>query len=65
MIEPPPIAVFSDGWPVPCGKRSIRISPQETLVMEALQAGARDFIVKPFKPDSVIATLSKVLEKES
>ena len=38
---------------------------QESLVMEALQAGARDFIVKPFKPDSVIATLSKVLEKES
>jgi two-component system, chemotaxis family, chemotaxis protein CheY len=36
---------------------------QETLVQEALQAGARDFIVKPFKPDSVIATLSKVLEK--
>jgi two-component system chemotaxis response regulator CheY len=38
---------------------------QETLVMEALQAGARDFIVKPFKPDSVISTLSKILEKES
>ncbi|HBZ72699.1 MAG TPA: two-component system response regulator [Deltaproteobacteria bacterium] len=38
---------------------------QETLVMEALQAGARDFIVKPFKPDNVIATLTKVLEKES
>ena len=37
---------------------------QETLVMEALQAGARDFIVKPFKPDSVLATLRKVLEKE-
>ena len=37
---------------------------QETLVTEALQAGARDFIVKPFKPDSVINTLKKVLEKE-
>jgi len=36
---------------------------QETLVMEALQAGALDFIVKPFKPDAVLATLHKVLEK--
>ena len=36
---------------------------QESLVMEALQAGACDFIVKPFKPDSVVATLEKILEK--
>jgi two-component system chemotaxis response regulator CheY len=36
---------------------------QETLVTEALQAGAADFIVKPFKPDSVLATLRRVLEK--
>ena len=36
---------------------------QESLVMEALQAGAKDFIVKPFKPDNVLQTLSKVLEK--
>ena len=37
---------------------------QETLVMESLQAGAKDFIVKPFKPDSVLSTLKKVMEKE-
>ena len=37
---------------------------QETLVTEAIQAGAKDFIVKPFKPDAVIDTLKKVLEKE-
>jgi two-component system chemotaxis response regulator CheY len=36
---------------------------QETLVTEALQAGAADFIVKPFKPDAVLATLRNVLEK--
>ncbi len=36
---------------------------QETLVQEAMSAGARDFIVKPFKPDVVIATIEKVLEK--
>jgi two-component system chemotaxis response regulator CheY len=36
---------------------------QETLVMEAIEAGAKDFIVKPFKPDAVVSTLAKVVEK--
>ena len=36
---------------------------QESLVMEAIEAGASDFIVKPFKPDAVLATLRNVLEK--
>lgn len=36
---------------------------QEALVAEALEAGACDFIVKPFKPEAVTATLAKVLEK--
>jgi two-component system chemotaxis response regulator CheY len=37
---------------------------QEALVMEALQAGAADYVVKPFKPDAVIATLRKLMEKD-
>jgi two-component system chemotaxis response regulator CheY len=37
---------------------------QESLVSESLQAGARDFIVKPFKPESVLTTLREALEKE-
>jgi two-component system chemotaxis response regulator CheY len=36
---------------------------QEALVTEAIQAGACDFIVKPFKPDAVLSTLRKVVEK--
>lgn len=36
---------------------------QEALVMEALEGGARDFIVKPFKPDQALAVIEKVLAK--
>ena len=34
---------------------------QEALVEEALKAGARDFIVKPFKRDQVISSLGQAL----
>ena len=34
---------------------------QDTLIMEALEAGAKDFIVKPFKPPKVIEVAQKVL----
>jgi two-component system, chemotaxis family, chemotaxis protein CheY len=34
---------------------------QQSMVMEAIQAGARDFIVKPFQPDRVLEALRKVL----
>ncbi|MHA1672893.1 MAG: response regulator [Promethearchaeota archaeon] len=33
---------------------------QELLVMEAIQAGAKDFIVKPFKKEKILETISKL-----
>ena len=33
---------------------------QEALVLEAVQAGARDFIVKPFKEDRVVEVVRRV-----
>ncbi|HZZ86375.1 MAG TPA: response regulator [Anaeromyxobacteraceae bacterium] len=34
---------------------------QESLVMEAIEAGASDFIVKPFRGEAVLAMVKKVL----
>ena len=34
---------------------------QESLVMEAIEAGASDFIVKPFKAEDVLGVVRKVL----
>jgi two-component system chemotaxis response regulator CheY len=34
---------------------------QESLIIEALEAGARDLIVKPFKPAKVVEVAQKVL----
>jgi two-component system chemotaxis response regulator CheY len=52
-------------------KRIIEIDPkakivicsamgQQALVVEAMQAGARDFIIKPFQPTSVIEAVQKL-----
>ena len=38
---------------------------QETLVMEALEAGAKEYIIKPFKPDQVLGALTKALQKST
>ncbi len=34
---------------------------QQAMVVEAIQAGARDFIVKPFQADRVLEAVSKAL----
>jgi len=34
---------------------------QQAIVMEALKAGAKDFVLKPFQPDRVLAALQKIL----
>ncbi len=34
---------------------------QQTMVMEALKAGAKDFVLKPFQPQRMLAALQKML----
>ncbi len=34
---------------------------QQAMVVESIQAGARDFIVKPFEPERVVEAIKKVL----
>ena len=34
---------------------------QQAIVIEALKAGAKDFVLKPFQPDRILATLHKLL----
>lgn len=35
---------------------------QQSVVMDALKSGAKDFVVKPFEADRVLATVKKLLE---
>lgn len=36
---------------------------QQALVIEAIQAGAKDYLVKPFEQSNVIETVSKIIGK--
>lgn len=38
---------------------------QQTMVMEAIRAGAKDFIVKPFQQDRIIQAIERVLARPS
>ena len=35
---------------------------QRSVIADAIKAGASDFIVKPFEPSQVVATINKVLD---
>lgn len=35
---------------------------QQKLIMEAINSGIKDFIVKPFKPDRLLSAMAKALE---
>jgi two-component system chemotaxis response regulator CheY len=35
---------------------------QQALVVEAIQVGAKDFIVKPFQPAGVLEAVAKALQ---
>ncbi len=34
---------------------------QQSIVMDAIKRGARDFVVKPFSPDRVLGAVGKLL----
>jgi two-component system chemotaxis response regulator CheY len=38
---------------------------QQPLVVEALEAGAKDFIIKPFQPAKVVEAVRKALQNDA
>lgn len=38
---------------------------QQAMVMEAIQAGAKDFIVKPFQQDRIIQAIERVMARDN
>lgn len=36
---------------------------QQALIVEAIQAGAKGFVIKPFKPDTVVEEVKRIIGK--
>lgn len=34
---------------------------QQSLIVESIQAGAKGFIIKPFKPDAIVAEVKRII----
>jgi two-component system, chemotaxis family, chemotaxis protein CheY len=34
---------------------------QQSMIMDAIKSGAKDFVVKPFQPDRVLAAVKKLI----
>ena len=49
-------AIDSDARVIMCSAMG-----QQAMVIDAIQAGAKDFIVKPFQPDRVLEAVNKAL----
>jgi two-component system chemotaxis response regulator CheY len=64
MPEKDGIAVLREIMGIDPAARVVMCSAlgQEAKVLEAIKAGARDFVVKPFQPDRVLAAIGKALE---
>lgn len=37
---------------------------QQIMIKDAIKLGARDFIIKPFKPDRIMKTITAILHME-
>ncbi|MEA1961747.1 MAG: response regulator [Bacillota bacterium] len=63
MPEMDGIAAVKEIVAMDSGARVIMCSAmgQQAMVIDAIQAGAKDFIVKPFQPERVIEAVSKAL----
>ncbi len=63
MPEKDGISAVKDIMSIDSSARIIMCSAmgQQSLVMEAIKAGARDFLVKPFKAERVVEAIEKAL----